>query len=54
MFNAQNTTGFTQDQLDLMNEALNVLIAAGWDEEDASDKVNNNWVDGATIDDLVK
>lgn len=48
-----NTDGFTQDDLDLMNEALEVLMADGVDEKNASDIVNNNWrPDGNTVESL--
>ena len=43
MFTTDNTEGFTQADLDLMNEALEKLLAEGIDESNASDIVNNNW-----------
>jgi hypothetical protein len=55
MFTMDNTAGFTQDDLDLMNEALEVLIAEGMDESNASDIINNNWMeDGNTVESLTK
>jgi len=55
MFTMDNTDGFTQDDLDLMNEALKVLIAAGLDETSASDVINNNWQPaGNTIESLTR
>jgi hypothetical protein len=43
MFTMDNTDGFTQADLDLMNEALEKLVADGIDESNASDIINNNW-----------
>lgn len=43
MFTMQNTEGFTQADLDLMNKAVATLMARGFDEANASDRVNNNW-----------
>lgn len=53
MFTMDNTEGFTADDLDLMNEALEILLADGIDESNASDIVNNNWQEsGNTVDSL--
>lgn len=53
MFTIENTRGFTQDDLDLMNEALAILVADGIDESNASDIINNNWQDtGNTVESL--
>jgi hypothetical protein len=56
MFATDNTEGFTQDDLDLMNEALAALVQQGIDESNASDIVNNNWqVDGGnTVESLTR
>ena len=55
MFTMDNTADFTQDELDLMNEALEILIAEGIDESNASDIVNNNWKpEGNTVESLTK
>lgn len=55
MFTMDNTEGFTQDDLDLMNDALKVLMADGMDENNASDIINNNWSDGEnTIESLTR
>lgn len=43
MFNADNTSGFTGPDLDLMNRALRLLIEDGIDESNASSIVSNNW-----------
>ncbi len=43
-FTMDNTSGFTQADLDLMNAAVIKLIEeTGMDEKSASDIVNNNW-----------
>lgn len=55
MFTMENTQGFNQDELDLMNEALDVLLENGWDEQNASARVNNNWQPtGNTIESLTR
>jgi hypothetical protein len=53
MFTMDNTTGFTSANLDLMNGALEILMAEGIDESNASDIVNNNWQEsGNTVESL--
>lgn len=53
MFTTENTSGFTASDLELMNEALEILIANGMDEKNASDIVNNNWQEnGNTVETL--
>lgn len=54
MWTMDNTDGFTQDQLDLINEVLEEMIAeTGMEKSNASDMINNAWVDGIeTADDL--
>ena len=55
MFTLDNTQGFTKSDLDLMNEALEILIADGIDESNASDIVNNNWMEeGNTVESLIQ
>lgn len=55
MFRMDNTEGFTQGDLDLMNEALAIMIDDGVDESNASDIVNNNWQPGGnTVESLIK
>lgn len=46
MFTLDNTEGFDQAELDLMNRALRLLVEDGIDEKNASDIVNNNWRGG--------
>ena len=55
MFTKDNTDGFTQSDLDMMNAALEVLIAEGIDEQNASSIINNNWQEADnTIESLTK
>ncbi len=47
MFTLDNTNGFTQRDIDLMNRAVRLLMEDGIEEKSAMDAVNNNWnVDG--------
>lgn len=53
MFNLDNTSGFTQADCDLMNQAVAALIEQGIDESNACSIVNNNWVGvGDTVESL--
>lgn len=53
MFNLDNTSGFTQADCDLLNQAVAVLMERGIDESNASDIVNNNWQEsGNTVESL--
>ena len=55
MFTMENTDGFTQADLDLMNAAIAVLTSGGMDESNAADVVNNNWApEGNTVERLTK
>lgn len=55
MFTMDNTEGFSQADLDLMNEAVEVLTADGMDEKNAADIVNNNWqAFGNTVESLTR
>lgn len=44
-FNLDNTSGFTQAECDLLNQAVGVLMKRGVDEPNACDIVNNNWLE---------
>ena len=49
-----NTEGFTEDQLDLINEAYD-LVAAKADDVDAKniyDALNNAWIEQETAEEL--
>ena len=53
MFTAENTNGFSDSDLKLMNEALDVLVADDMDEKNASAIINNNWQEfGNTVESL--
>ena len=43
MFNINNTSGFSQDDLVMLNRAMQILVESGVDESNAADIVNNNW-----------
>ena len=43
MFNINNTSGFSQDDLVMLNRAMQILVESGVDESNAGDIVNNNW-----------
>ena len=45
MFTIDNTEGFSQGQIDELNHALKILVAEGWDEKSASDRLNNEWTE---------
>lgn len=54
MFTLDNTEGFTQDELGLMNQAVDVMVNDGYAEYSAHDRINDNWASGArTLDALV-
>lgn len=52
-FTDMNTEGFTESDLETLNEAMDILIADGWDEQAATDKLNNAWCGGETAAELV-
>jgi hypothetical protein len=53
MFTMENTEGFTQSEIDLLNAALEIRVSRGEDEKDASDAINNLWqANGNTIESL--
>ena len=54
MFTMENTSGFTKADLELMNLALQALVARGMSEKSAADRVNNNWQDSNTVESLTK
>lgn len=55
MFTMDNTEGFTSEEIDLLNTAVEALMADGVDEKNACDIVNNNWSDGVnTVETLTR
>lgn len=52
-FRIDNTDGFTAQQLDELNAALEALVAEGWDEKAASDRLNNEWGPGVETADAL-
>lgn len=55
MFTLENTEGFNQSEINLLNAAIENLMASGIDEENASAIVNNNWqASGNTVESLTE
>lgn len=55
MFDLNNTNGFSQDDLVLLNRAMQIIVESGVDEKNASDIVNNNWEEaGNTVESLTR
>ena len=54
MFDLNNTSGFSQDDLVLLNRAMQILVEKGGvDESNAADIVNNNWEEASnTVESL--
>lgn len=52
---ADNTEGYTAEELNEMNRALDMLAAEGYenDEHHVSDYIHNTFVPGITADELV-
>ena len=53
MFTFDNTEGFTAAQLNILNEALRIRMERGEEITAAQDAINNAWVEGATVADLI-
>jgi|APGre2960657505_1045072.scaffolds.fasta_scaffold280666_3 hypothetical protein len=49
MFTHENTEGFSNADLSLLNIALIFRALRGEDEKNATDAINNAWREGATI-----
>ena len=45
MFTDQNTEGFSASTLAILNAALTIRLACGEDIKNASDAINNAWVE---------
>ena len=55
MFDLNNTEGFSQDDIILLNTAMKTIMESGVDESNAADIVNNNWEPtGNTVDSLTR
>ncbi len=55
MFTTQNTDGFNTADIKLLNQAVETLVARGYSEEEAADRVNNNWMESDnTVESLTK
>jgi len=55
MFTLENTIGFSESDLKLMNRAVTILVNHGYDEKTACDAINDNWCDNGdnTIESLL-
>ena len=55
MFDLNNTEGFSQDDIILLNTAMKTIMESGVDDSNAADIVNNNWEPtGNTVDSLTQ
>lgn len=45
MWTMDNTEGFTEDQLELINDAIDMLDTDGIDGKSVNDAINNAWCD---------
>jgi len=55
MFNINNTSGFSQDDLVLLNRAMQILVEGGVDESNAANIINNNWEEASnTVESLTR
>ena len=54
MFTIDNTEGFTNEQIAVLNDALAIVMKnnPGIDESNASDLINNAWIGDTTPEDL--
>ncbi len=52
MWTMDNTQGFTQDQLDLINDAIDLMDTDGIDESNVNDAINNAWAEQETAEEL--
>lgn len=54
-FTERNTEGFSASDLETLNAAIDELAALGVDDDmdRVSDRLNNIWFEGATVEDLV-
>lgn len=52
MWTMENTEGFTQGQLDTINEAIDLMDVDGISESNVNDAINNAWAEQETAADL--
>lgn len=52
MWTMDNTQGFTQDQLDMINDAINLMDTSGIDQSNIDDAINNAWCGQNTAEQL--
>lgn len=52
MWTMDNTTGFSQAQLDIINSAIQMMDTGGIDESAVNDAINNAWNEQETAEEL--
>ena len=52
MWTMDNTSGFTQTQLDLINRAIEMMDTDGIDDSNVNDAINNAWAEQDTAEAL--
>lgn len=52
MWTMDNTQGFTQDQIDMINDAIDLMDTDGIDESNVNDAINNAWAGQNTAEKL--
>lgn len=54
MFTQENTNGYSDAELETLNEALAIFVGLGIDEQNASDMIHNAWQAGITAQEIVQ
>lgn len=52
MWTMENTQGFTQDQIDLINKAISLMDTQGVASSNVNDAINNAWGGQDTAEEL--
>lgn len=52
MWTMDNTTGFSQAQLDIINKAIRLMDTDGAEESTVNDAINNAWNEQETAEEL--
>lgn len=54
MWTLNNTDGFTQDELDIINKAIGLIDVGGIDQSTINDAIANEWKDDLTAEELAE
>lgn len=54
MWTLNNTDGFTQDELDIINKAIGLIDVGGIDQSTINDAITNEWKDNLTAEELAE